>query len=62
MVSARTEPTVHPKRATRSRRSALARANDGAETMTAVETGQAGSTESSSQKDNFEQQKQGDST
>ncbi len=60
MVSARAEPTAHARRATRSRRSALARADDGAETVTAVETSQAGSAESPSQEDNSEQQKQGD--
>ena len=60
MVSARAESTARPRRATRSRRSALARADDGAETVTAVETSQTGSAKSPSQEDNSEQQKRGD--
>jgi small subunit ribosomal protein S2 len=60
MVSARAEPSARSRRATRSRRSALARADDGTETVTAVETSQAGSAKSPSQEDNSEQQKRGD--
>ena len=60
MVSARAEQTARPRRATRSRRSALARADDGAETVTAVEASQAGPAKSPSQEDNSEQQKRGD--